>query len=328
MKIGGNFDTASNRSVRNQARTTLTANGRSGGDVDALVGLLLARFETAARSFGSTERQMSQKSVGLFMNDDWKVTSRLTLSAGLRYELFTPTGEQNNLATNFFVDKGLVQLGTNGLDQLYKADKNNFGPRAGLGMGSDRRWPHQHQGRLRAHLRQHADRRRPPRAVLDADARRLPRVVLPAAGRRPRQPVGEVSRPEQLHRRRRLRLPAVGRAGLRLLAHRRAAVQHLPGARRLPLGLLPLFPRDVPARVVPQQLGDRVVRRLARPGPGLAQGNQRGAARLADDGQHRQLPAVLQARFRSTAALFRSPTTASRGTTASSCPSARTGGTA
>ena len=77
MKIGGNFDYASNRSVRNQARTTLTANGRSGGDVDALVGLLLARFETAARSFGSTERQMSQKSFGAFINDDWKASRRV-----------------------------------------------------------------------------------------------------------------------------------------------------------------------------------------------------------------------------------------------------------
>ena len=132
VKMGGNFDSASNRSIRNQARTTLTANGRSGSDIDALVGLLLARFETAARSFGSTERQMSQKSFGAFINDDWKASPRLTLSLGLRYELFGPTGEANNLATNFFPDRGLVQLGTNGLDQLYKADKNNFGPRAGL----------------------------------------------------------------------------------------------------------------------------------------------------------------------------------------------------
>ena len=43
-----------------------------------------------------------------------------------------PVNEKNNLATNFFPDRGLVQLGANGLDQLYKPDKNNFGPRAGL----------------------------------------------------------------------------------------------------------------------------------------------------------------------------------------------------
>jgi len=132
FKMGGSWDYAYNRSVRNQARTTLTANGRTTNDVDALVGLLLARFESAARSFGQTERHMGQTSVGVFINDEWKANARLTLSAGLRYEVFTPVSERDNLATNFFPDRGLVQLGSNGLDQLFKTDKNNFGPRAGL----------------------------------------------------------------------------------------------------------------------------------------------------------------------------------------------------
>src|SRR4030095_7772660 len=50
----------------------------------------------------------------------------------LRYELFTPMNERHTLATNFLPDRGLVQLGSNGLNSLYKIDKNNFGPRAGL----------------------------------------------------------------------------------------------------------------------------------------------------------------------------------------------------
>src|SRR6185503_5656679 len=131
MKIGGSFDYGYNRSVRNQARTSLTANGRSSGAEDALVGLLLARFENAARSFGQTERKMGQKSIGVFVNDDWRVSPRLTVSAGLRYEVVGAVDEKNNQGTNFFPDRGLVQLGS-GLSQLYKADKNNFGPRAGL----------------------------------------------------------------------------------------------------------------------------------------------------------------------------------------------------
>ena len=131
FKTGAAWDYAYNRSVRNQARTTLTANGSTSRDVDALVGLLLARFENAARSFGQTERHMSQSSIGVFINDDWKVSSRMTLSAGLRYELFSPVSEKDNLATNFYPDKGLVQVGK-GIDKLYNADTNNFGPRAGL----------------------------------------------------------------------------------------------------------------------------------------------------------------------------------------------------
>src|SRR5262245_29734241 len=64
FKTGGTWDYAYNRSVSNQAGTTLTANGSTTRDVDALVGLLLACFENAARSFGQTERHMSQTSLG------------------------------------------------------------------------------------------------------------------------------------------------------------------------------------------------------------------------------------------------------------------------
>ncbi len=132
LKAGANWDRTYNKSIRDQARTQLTANGRSSDDVDALVGLLLARFENASRAFGATERNMAQKSGGLYINDDWKMSSRLTVSLGLRYELSMPITEQNNLATNFLPSLGLVQLGTSGLPQLYKADKNNFGPRLGF----------------------------------------------------------------------------------------------------------------------------------------------------------------------------------------------------
>ena len=132
LKVGGSWDRMYNKSIRDQARTSLTANGRTSNDVDALVGLLLARFEQASRSFGSTERNMTQKSGGAYINDDWKLSPRFTLSLGLRYELAMPITERNNLATNFLPNLGLVQLGTSALPQLYKADKNNFGPRAGF----------------------------------------------------------------------------------------------------------------------------------------------------------------------------------------------------
>ena len=132
IKMGGNWQMGKNHSVRNRARTSITVNGGGSFDnVDSLVGLLLGRFDNVGRSFGSTARDMSQQSIGLFINDEWKVSPRVTLSGGLRYDVNFPVKEVNDLASNFIPGQGLVRLGQ-GIDQLYPVDKNNFGPRAGL----------------------------------------------------------------------------------------------------------------------------------------------------------------------------------------------------
>jgi hypothetical protein len=89
--------------------------------------------------------------------DDWKVTPRLTLNLGLRYELFTTIKEANDHQANFnfsslalIVPKGqsaqlTPTLGTelvlrnNGSRGLISPDRNNFAPRIGLaGQLSDK----------------------------------------------------------------------------------------------------------------------------------------------------------------------------------------------
>jgi hypothetical protein len=132
IKIGASWDMAKNHSVRNRARSVISVTGGgSFDDVDSLVGLLLGRFDSIGRSFGSTSRDMSQQSVGAFINDDWKASPRVTISLGLRYDINLPLREVNDLASNFIVGQGLVRLGS-GIDKLYPIDKNNFGPRAGV----------------------------------------------------------------------------------------------------------------------------------------------------------------------------------------------------
>src|SRR5436190_9110718 len=132
MKIGGNYQLGRNHSVRNRARSAFTVNGGgSFDDVDSLAGLLLGRFDSARRTFGSTSRDLSQYSIGAFVNDEWKASSRLTVSLGLRYDINSPITEANNIESNFIPGQGLVRVGS-GLDQLYQTDKNNFGPRAGI----------------------------------------------------------------------------------------------------------------------------------------------------------------------------------------------------
>ena len=102
-------------------------------------------------------------------------------------------------------------------------------------VGSDRRRQDERQRRLRADLRHRADRASSTRACSRRRRSASSACAFCAdAAVRARQPAGDVPRPEQLGGGRRLRLPAAGCPGLRLVADRRAAVQHLPGARRLP----------------------------------------------------------------------------------------------
>ncbi len=131
LKVGGNYQLGKNRSVRNRARSVFSITGGTGDEVDSLTALLLGRFDSASRTFGSTERFLSQASVGAFVNDEWKVSSRVTVSLGLRYDINGPVKEKNNLASTFIVGQGLVQVGQ-GVDELYTVDKTNFGPRAGI----------------------------------------------------------------------------------------------------------------------------------------------------------------------------------------------------
>jgi hypothetical protein len=131
VKVGGNFQRATTFSVRNRARTTLEFTTGTGDPVDSIVAMLLGRADLAARSFGSTERNLIQNSFGAYVSDDWKLSPRFTVTLGLRYDLSQPLTERDNLAANFFPDRGLVNLGQ-GIDSLYSTDKNNIGPRAGF----------------------------------------------------------------------------------------------------------------------------------------------------------------------------------------------------
>lgn len=69
---------------------------------------------------------------GVFAQDDWRVTPKLTLNLGLRYEYFTNPTEAFGRQSNFDVQTGRLILASDENDSLTETDKNNFGPRVGF----------------------------------------------------------------------------------------------------------------------------------------------------------------------------------------------------
>jgi hypothetical protein len=99
--------------------------------------------KTGGRIFiGDSHRDVSIKSFGSFVQDDWRVSPRLTVNFGMRYDLntvikeahdrlsnFNPLDSAGNFSTTSAI--GIQQVG-HGISSPYNGDHNNFAPRLGL----------------------------------------------------------------------------------------------------------------------------------------------------------------------------------------------------
>ena len=111
----------------------------SGNPIDDLLLGLPARFSQASPGapayFSSTYFQP-------YLQDDFRLSRRVTLNLGLRYDLNLPVKEKYDRLIGFRPGKkselvpnaptGLLFQGDSGLGQIFKTDKNNFAPRLGF----------------------------------------------------------------------------------------------------------------------------------------------------------------------------------------------------
>ena len=114
-----------------QSENNVTANTKGPMRFNGLQNFFSGNMNRALFTAGDFLRHLGNQAYGLFVQDDWRVTRRLTVNLGLRYELNTVFTERDNLIGNFDLSQGLVQSGKQ-IGSVFNGDHNNFAPRVGF----------------------------------------------------------------------------------------------------------------------------------------------------------------------------------------------------
>jgi hypothetical protein len=120
------------RDVESRGRLTFSPFAQISGN--ALADLLLGFPLLTSVARVDNPQRLRTQSYNAFFNDSLRLSPRLTLNAGLRYEFNSPPVDADDRANVYdLATRNLVRVGTNGVPRGgIEADKNNFAPRVGL----------------------------------------------------------------------------------------------------------------------------------------------------------------------------------------------------
>ena len=96
-------------------------------EFSGLQDFLAGNVNGGAINYGTTERYTHQDSLGLFIQDSYQILPHLTLNAGIRWDYYGVIREGSDGISSYNPVTGLVPM-----NQPYKPDWNNFGPRVSL----------------------------------------------------------------------------------------------------------------------------------------------------------------------------------------------------
>lgn len=89
-------------------------------------------------NFTDSPRHFRWSQWAVFVQDDWKVTSRLSVNLGLRYSIFGSPSETNDLLNNIILGSGsgfparMTTATVGRVKELWSTDLNDFAPRIGI----------------------------------------------------------------------------------------------------------------------------------------------------------------------------------------------------
>ena len=117
-----------------QSRGFLTFSSQAPVTGVALADLLLGVPVYSGGAKLNNHQHLRTESYNLFLNDNFRLSSRLTISAGLRYEYNSPAVDTTDRAYLFNPATGsLGKVGSAGIPRAgYEGDRNNIAPRLGL----------------------------------------------------------------------------------------------------------------------------------------------------------------------------------------------------
>jgi hypothetical protein len=119
-----------------------TATATNDGSGSALASYLLGLPASRQLQAGVPTMNLRQWSTDAFVQDTWRVTSRTTIDAGLRYEFMAPLVDLHRQWSNLFQDNGNLTAfigGQKGMPRgLFFPNKARFAPRIGLAHHFDR----------------------------------------------------------------------------------------------------------------------------------------------------------------------------------------------
>ncbi|MFT4114884.1 TonB-dependent receptor domain-containing protein [Silvibacterium sp.] len=119
------------------ADTTVVPQGQSAAvsvdsNAKALADFLSGRIDAAGITLGNQDRLVLLNTWAIYASDSWKLTPKLEINAGLRYEYQGPYYNNNGNISAFVQSKGGVVYVGDGISSLYPAYKTPFGPRVGF----------------------------------------------------------------------------------------------------------------------------------------------------------------------------------------------------
>jgi hypothetical protein len=112
----------------------LTNNPQTNSQGSGFATLLLGYTTGGSRGFLLDFYEFTNSEHSLFVQDDWKLSDRITVNAGLRWEVYVPDTEAENRLPNYDVEgKRLVYAGENATERANKETRmGNLAPRIGV----------------------------------------------------------------------------------------------------------------------------------------------------------------------------------------------------